>query len=86
MAHQIDWNRTIMEEFINEAILSEDEENILRTRVAGLSRQQQAMELNMSLQSIDRAIRRIKDKYDKVAEYDKILPKRRLGAIEKRKS
>lgn len=86
MAHQVAWNKRIVDEFIKEAMLSEDEQLILTTRVAGLSRQQQAIKLNMSLQSVDRITRKLKDKYDKVAEYDNLLPKRKLSSIEIKKS
>lgn len=86
MAHQVSWNKRIVDEFIKEAMLSEDEQLILTTRVAGLSRQQQAIKLNMSLQSVDRITRKLKDKYDKVAKYDNLLPKRKLSLIEIKKA
>ena len=38
MAHQVPWNKIIVETFIKEAMLTKDEEWILRTRVAGWSR------------------------------------------------
>ena len=67
MSHQVLFTREILDEFINESMLTEDEAFILITRIAGWSRQQQASELNVSVQSVDRIINRMKNKYDKVA-------------------
>lgn len=82
MAHQVPWNKIIVEEFIKEAMLSEEEIAILRTRVAGWSRTKQSMELNMSLQTVDRIIKTLKLKYDNVQKYDPILPPRKFSAKE----
>lgn len=79
MAHEVMWNKLIMEEFIREAVLSEEEELILRTRVKGWTRTKQSIELDMSLSTIDRIISRLKDKYDSVAKYDPVLPPRKTG-------
>lgn len=49
MAHQVPWNKIILEEFIRLAILSKDEETVMRTRVAGWTRVEQSMKLGMSL-------------------------------------
>ena len=76
MSHQVLFTRDILDEFINEAILTEDEAFILRTRVNGWSRQQQANELNISVQSVDRLIKRMKTKYDRVAEKNAHFPTR----------
>lgn len=54
MAHQIPWNKIILEEFIRLAILSKDEEAVMRTRVAGWTRVEQAMKLGMSLAKVDK--------------------------------
>lgn len=77
MAHQVPWNKIIVETFIKEAMLSEDEEWVLRTRVAGWSRTKQAMELGMSISTIDKIIKRLKDKYDNVQKYEPLLPPRK---------
>lgn len=47
MAKQVQWNKLILETFISEALLTEDEEMIIITRVAGMNRVQQAAELNV---------------------------------------
>lgn len=82
MAHQVPWNKLIVEEFVQQAMLTEDEEMILRTRVVGWSRLQQADKLGMSTQTVDRIIKRLKQKYDNVAKYSPLLPPRRMSAKE----
>lgn len=77
MAHEVPWNKIIVERFIELAMLTKDEEKILRTRVAGWSRVEQSMKFNMSIQKVDRIIRSLKDKYDLVQQYDVLLPKRK---------
>ena len=44
MKHKVPWNRTLLEDFIKEGLLTEDEEFIMRTRLAGWSQVKQAME------------------------------------------
>ena len=82
MAHQVPWNKIILEEFIKEAMLTKEEEEIMRTRVAGWTRVEQSMKLGMSTQKVDRIIMRLKNKYDKVQQYDPILPPRKFSAKE----
>lgn len=82
MAKQVPWNKIILEEFINLAMLTKDEEAIMRTRVAGWTRTQQSMELGMSLATVDRIIARLKVKYDQVQKYSPLLPPRRDSAEE----
>lgn len=71
------WNKIILDEFIKLAILTETEEKILRTRIAGWSRVKQSMEFNMSISTVDCLIKMINQKYDMVQPYSKILPKRK---------
>lgn len=80
MTNEVIWTKIVLERFIELANLTEDEEIVIRTRVAGWSRVKQAMELNLSISSIDRIISRLKRKYDEVQKYDPILPPRRKGA------
>lgn len=82
MAHQVPWNKHILEEFISLAQLTEREEQVMRTRVAGMCRTQQAMELNISIETLDRTIRRLKEKYDKVQPLSEILPPRKFSVQE----
>lgn len=82
MSKQVPWNKIILETFISEALLTKEEEEIMRTRVAGWSRTKQAMELGMSLSTVDRHIANLKRKYDSVQKYNPILPPRRSSAEE----
>jgi hypothetical protein len=77
MTNEVIWTKLILERFIDLANLTQDEEIVIRTRVAGWSRVKQAMELNLSVSSIDRIINRLKRKYDEVQKYDPILPPRK---------
>lgn len=60
MAHQVPWNKIILEEFIRLAVLSKDEEAVMRTRVAGWTRVEQSMKLGMSLAKGDKITARLK--------------------------
>lgn len=71
------WNKIILDEFIKLAILTETEEKILRTRIAGWSRVKQSLEFNMSVSTVDCIIKMINQKYDMVQPYSTILPKRK---------
>lgn len=82
MSQQVPWNKYILEEFVELAVLTKDEEMIMRTRVAGWSRTRQAMELGMSLATVDRIIRRLKAKYDRVQKISPLLPPRKQCAEE----
>lgn len=82
MAHQVPWNKIILEEFIELAALSEIEEQIMRTRVAGWTRSRQADTFGMDMSTLDRIIRRLKRKYDAVQKYSPILPPRKFSAAE----
>lgn len=82
MAHQVCWTKTIVEEFIREAMLSPKEEEIIRTRAAGWTRTEQAMKLNMSVDKVDKIIARLKVKYDRAQMYNPLLPPRKSSAQE----
>ena len=77
MVHQVPWNKIIVETFIEEVMLTKDEEWILRTRAAGWSRTKQAVELNMSIANVDKIISKLKKKYDNVQKYNPLLPPRK---------
>lgn len=82
MAHQVPWGKVILEAFIEEAMLTKEEEMIMRTRVAGWTITRQARELGMSEASVNRAISRLKKRYDAVQKYSAILPPRKESAAE----
>ena len=70
----VPWNRVILEEFISLAILSPEDEKILRTRAAGWSQTRQCHACNMSLATLNRRIRKLKKEYDFCRKYSKLLP------------
>lgn len=82
MAHQVPWNKIILEEFIDIGCLTQTEEMIIRTRVKGWTITKQAQELNMSESSVKRYISILKKKYDKVQKFSPILPPRKNSAEE----
>lgn len=82
MAKQVPWNKFIVEEFVSLAMLTEEEEMVLRTRVAGWPITKQSMELGMSVSTVNRIIKRLKVKYDNVERYSAILPPRKFSAQE----
>lgn len=82
MAHEVPWNKIIVERFVEMAMLSEEEQMILRTRVMGWTRLQQADKLGMSVATVDRIIKTLKEKYDGVQKYDPMLPPRKTSPEE----
>ena len=82
MAKQVGWNKKIVETFIEEACLTKEERDILRTRVAGLTISEQAEKFNISVGKVNRIIKRLKWKYDNVQKYCKDLPVRKESAAE----
>ena len=83
MTNQVPWNKIILEEFINLALLTKEEEMILRTRIYGWTVREQADRLNMSVSSVNRIIKRLKNKYDDVEKFSTILPPRKCSEKEK---
>lgn len=82
MAHQVEWTRIILEEFIELACLTETEEHIMRTRLKGWTITKQAMELHMSESNVKKIIARLKKKYDIAQKNSVILPKRKSSKEE----
>lgn len=82
MSNQVPWNKIILERFIELAVLTKDEEAIMRTRVAGWTITQQSIELGLSVSTVNRIIDKLKKKYDAVQKYDPILPPRKQSTKE----
>ena len=77
MAHQVPWTKDILENFIDKALLSEDEEFIMRSRCKGYTVTMQAMYLNKSESTVHKLINNLKKKYDRVQkENPDLFPKR----------
>lgn len=71
---RVPWNRVILDEFVSLALLTEDEEHIVRARAAGWSRVKMCHTYMMSLATVDRIISRVKTKYAAARAYSTILP------------
>jgi len=63
MKPRVPWTKTMLEKFIEEALLNEEEEQILRTRIAGWSIVKQSIEMGMSTASVSRIVKNIQNKY-----------------------
>ena len=79
---QVPWNKIILEEFISLALLTKEEEMIMRTRVAGWTISKQAETFGMSESTVNRYIKLLKEKYDNVQPYSVILPPRKKSREE----
>lgn len=73
----IPWNKIAIEEFISLACLTEEETEVLRQWAAGWSIVKIAMHHGMSTRTVDRIIKRLRDKYDEVEIYTPLLPSRK---------
>lgn len=82
MTKQVAWSKIILEEFISEALLTEEEEIIMRTRIKGWTITKQSMELGMSEAKVNKIIAELKKKYDNVQKYNPILPPRKSSKEE----
>ena len=63
MKPKVPWTKSMLDKFLEEALLTEDEERILRTRIAGWSIVKQSIEFGMSTAAVSRIIKSIKTKY-----------------------
>lgn len=83
MANQVRWTKKVTEDFIELAMLTEDEEYILRSRIKGTPVSIQADHLCCSDSTVHRIISKMKKKYDLVQkEYPERFPVRRKSAKE----
>ena len=82
MSKQVPWNKIILERFIELSTLTKEEEQVIRTRVAGLTITEQSILLGMSPAKVSRITKRLKVLYDNVEKYDPILPPRKFSAKE----
>lgn len=84
MTKNICWTKIILETFLEESGLNDrvslgDEKArilsaIMRTRVAGWSIAKQAQEFNISVDTVSKYVRELKELYDATQEHSLILP------------
>jgi hypothetical protein len=92
MPKSLVWGKIIMETFfeesgINDRIKLGDTkarimEGIMRTRVAGWTVAKQAVEFNISVDTVNKYIRELKDLYDETQKHSVILPVRKQSKKE----
>lgn len=92
MPKSLVWGKIIMETFfeesgINDRIKLGDTkarimEGIMRTRVAGWTVAKQAVEFNISVDTVNKYIRELKDLYDETQKHSVILPIRKQSKKE----
>lgn len=70
-------NKIQLEEFVRLGALTNDQERILRTYVAGWSVVKQAGIFLMSTSTVDRIRSELRQKYDSVQPYSDLLPPRK---------
>ena len=77
MSNQVIWTKKRLDTFVENASLSEFEERVIRTRAKGWSIVKQSIALNVSVSTINKTIKKLKEKYDIVADGE-ILPYRNI--------
>ena len=92
MPKSLVWGKIIMETFfeesgINDRIKLGDTkarimEGIMRTRVAGWTVAKQAVEFNISVDTVNKYIRELKDLYDETQKHSVVLPVRKQSKKE----
>ena len=82
MGQIIVWTPKLIEEFKKSSCLTELEEKILDTRIALISRTSACMLLNISSSTYDRAVKKMKIKYDLAQKENPNLPPRKFSQKE----
>lgn len=83
MAHQVRWNKDILDVFIEAALLDDFEIEIMRTRINNMTISEQATRMNCSKSKIEKTIANLKIRYDDVQKlYPDKLPQRKFSAKE----
>ena len=71
------WTKKIIDTFIKEGMLTEEEKEILLLRVKGYTIAETSELMNISDSKVNRIIRRLKIKYDNLQGTTEELPKRK---------
>jgi hypothetical protein len=71
------WTKTIFDEFVKQAMLSDEEIAVVEASIKGWSQVKQSMELNMSISKINSILRRCRAKDDMAQKESDILPERK---------
>lgn len=77
MSKEVPWSDKVLRNFIEKAMLNEDEIFLLTTRIKGWGIIRQATELGCSERTVGRIIKELKHKYDLVqSEFPNEFPQR----------
>ncbi len=82
MTKQVLWTKQVLEAFVKEGNLNERQEFIIRTRAQGYTITEQALELHLSIDQVNKDIATLKKIYDVVARDSDILPPRKKNKRE----
>ncbi len=82
MTKQVIWTKPVLEAFIKEGNLNKRQEYIIRTRAKGYTIAKQALELNLSVDQVNKDIAELKRRYDATQIHSKILPPRKKNKTE----
>lgn len=82
MAKQVIWTKFIYDTFVREGCLTRFEQEIMRTRIDGMTVLQQAEHLHCSKSTVEKTIAALKKRYDEVQKLCPDLPVRRSSAQE----
>lgn len=74
----VPWTLHLANRFSEEAMLTDEEDQVLRAVIHGKSRLQIAYALHVSLATVDRRIASLRRKYDILRRYDDSYPPRRM--------
>ena len=71
------WTRAIFDEFVNVAMLSEEEAAVVEASIKGHSQVKISMDLCMSVRKVNTILQRCRIKYDAAQKESSILPARK---------
>lgn len=73
---QVPWNKFLLDAFVNEAMLTDEEKLIMEHRLKKIPQCVTSDELGISIQTLNRRVKELKNKYDRAAANSDILPVR----------
>lgn len=83
MKTTVNWNENLYMLFINKMMLSRLEREVLRCRIMQYTVTEIAEELCVSKSTVDRTVKKLRLKYDKLRTIEPSLPPRRMSEMEK---
>lgn len=81
MSTTVSWTKHAFDTFVREGCLTEFEVQVLETRVKGMTITEQADYLCCSKSTVDRTVKKLKERYDQVREHHPELPERNKNSL-----